>query len=137
MILADLHDGKRDWNKETRTNSLTSGPRSPTKMEYSGPRSSLRCRLAKPRYIAELFISCEGAVLPSVSEPTARGPVKLEWSVAIRDLATIQLESLGGSLRGLEINEAISGTSTRLRSAASSLVILRLIYLHWESRLTH
>ena len=40
MILADLHEGKRLWNKETRTYSLTSGPRSPTKMENSGPRSS-------------------------------------------------------------------------------------------------
>ena len=42
MIFADLHDGKRAWKRETRTNSLTSGPRSPTKMENSGPRSSLR-----------------------------------------------------------------------------------------------
>ena len=41
MILADLQDGKRDWKRDTRTYSFTSGPRSPTKMEYSGPRSSL------------------------------------------------------------------------------------------------
>lgn len=40
MILADLQVGKRFWNRETRTYSLTSGPRSPTKIEYSGPRSS-------------------------------------------------------------------------------------------------
>lgn len=40
MILADLHDGKRLWKSETKTYSLTSGPRSPTKMEYSGVRSS-------------------------------------------------------------------------------------------------
>ena len=40
MILADLQEGNRFWNNETRTYSLTSGPRSPTKMECSGPRSS-------------------------------------------------------------------------------------------------
>jgi len=47
MILADLHDGKRLWKRETRTYSFTSGPRSPTKMEYSGPRSS---RLERSEY---------------------------------------------------------------------------------------
>jgi hypothetical protein len=41
MILADLQEGKRDWKRDTRTNSFTSGPRSPTKMLYSGPRLSL------------------------------------------------------------------------------------------------
>src|ERR1700712_307569 len=41
MILADLHDGNLFWNSECRTYSLTSGPRSPPKMENSGPRSSL------------------------------------------------------------------------------------------------
>jgi len=40
MILADLQDGNRLWNIETKTYSLTSGPRSPTKIENSGPRSS-------------------------------------------------------------------------------------------------
>ena len=40
MIFADLQDGNLFWNSETNTYSFTSGPRSPTKMEYSGPRSS-------------------------------------------------------------------------------------------------
>lgn len=41
MIFALLQLAKRLWKSETRTYSLTSGPRSPTKIENSGPRSSL------------------------------------------------------------------------------------------------
>lgn len=54
MILADLQDGNRLWKRETRTYSLTSGPRSPTKILYSGPRSSLRS--ARPPPLAQLSL---------------------------------------------------------------------------------
>lgn len=47
MILADLHEGNLAWKREWSTYSFTSGPKSPTKIEYSGPRSS-RLRSARP-----------------------------------------------------------------------------------------
>ena len=59
MILADLQEGNRLWKSETRTYSLTSGPRSPTKMLYSGPRSSLRSAKPPPEAQFSLNGRCE------------------------------------------------------------------------------
>ena len=56
MILADLQDGYLFWKRETRTYSLTSGPRSPTKMECSGPRS-FWLRSARPPPDAQLSLN--------------------------------------------------------------------------------
>src|SRR5271170_1397393 len=42
MILADLQDWYLTWKRETSMYSVTSGPRSPTKMLNSGPLSSRR-----------------------------------------------------------------------------------------------
>lgn len=87
MILALLHEGKRDWNSDTKTNSLTSGPRSPTKMLYSGPRSSLKgvSQQAAP----ESTDHDAWEHLPTINKTTARRPVELEDLVGVGNRGTI------------------------------------------------
>lgn len=103
MILADLHDGKRFWKRETRTYSLTSGPRSPTKIECSGPRSSrLEC-------VSHTRLHIQPRSLPSISQATARCPVQLEWPVGVGYDGAVESQGLGGSLSALKIDEAVAG----------------------------
>ena len=126
MILALLHDGKRFWNKETRTNSLTSGPRSPTKMECSAGRSS---RLYEESASTELMIVMIGVdcvkmkKIPSILKTTARGPVQLKWPVGARDRLPIASQRLGSCSRAREINEAIAG----IAAASSKKRLVRLV----------
>src|ERR1700712_4845383 len=79
MILADLQDLNLFWNKESKTYSLTSGPRSPTKMENSGPRSS-RLRSASPPPEAQL--SLKGRVEFGMSWPLNCRAFAAAWGVA-------------------------------------------------------
>ena len=113
MIFADLQDGKRLWKSETRTYSLTSGPRSPTKIEYSGERSSL---VARQKNSGKMEVLC----LPSISQSASTGPVELELTLRVWHRLTIELQRLGRSLRRRKINEAVAGIA-----AANSLEIDR------------
>lgn len=109
MILADLQDGKRDWKSETSTNSLTSGPRSPTKMLYSGPRSSLRLIVSFPAFAR----SCEGekANIPTINQTATASPVELEHARGVGDRSARESKSLGSCLRAVELDEAVASVA--------------------------
>ena len=51
-------------------------------------------------------------VTAAVGEATARGPVKLELAVAVRDDLAIKLQGLGGGIGALEINEAVASVAS-------------------------
>ena len=111
MIFADLHEGKRPWKSETRTNSLTSGPRSPTKIENSGPRSSLRQTLeetVQTQYTKSTKINNTLENLPTIDKSATRSPVELEGTARVGNLGTVEGKSLLRSLRGAELDEAIA-----------------------------
>ena len=113
MIFADLHEAKRLWKSETRTNSLTSGPRSPTKIEYSGPRSS---RLIYHEFSHHKSLAREQVqtvYIPSIGEPSTGGPVQLKRSASVGNHLAIQAECLGRGFRGGKIDEAISGITSK------------------------
>jgi hypothetical protein len=105
MILADLQDAYLFWKSDMRTNSVTSGPRSPTKMENSGPRSS-RLLLG---VLAQFMVRSLGYLSsPAIGKTATRGPVQLEGAVGVGDQGATQLERLLSCSGSIEINEAVS-----------------------------
>src|ERR1700734_3836263 len=83
IILADLQDGKRLWKRETRTNSLTSGPRSPTKMEYSGPRSSRLERVSGYKTQSLVMTNLRSARPPPEAQFSLKGLVEFGMGVPL------------------------------------------------------
>lgn len=47
--------------------------------------------------------------IPSIGETAARCPVQLERTIGVGNYGAIEIQSLGGSLRALEINETVAG----------------------------
>src|SRR5688572_33080946 len=121
MILADLHDGKRAWNRETSTYSLTSGPRSPTKMLYSGPRSSLSC-------MSVYHNNCRDSItnVPTIHKTTARCPVKLELARRVGHRSSVERESLVSSLRSSKFDEAVASVARKSQFPISNRKVMRL-----------
>lgn len=54
---------------------------------------------------------CEkgGESIPSIGETAARCPVQLERTIGVGNYRAIEIQSLGGSLRALEVNETVAG----------------------------
>lgn len=53
---------------------------------------------------------------PSVNKSSARGPVKLELTRAVGDRSAVQGQSLGSSISGRKLDEAVSGISEAVSS---------------------
>lgn len=51
-------------------------------------------------------------ITAAIGEATARRPVELELTVAVRDALAVELESLGGSVGAFEINEAVASVAS-------------------------
>ena len=99
MIFADLHVGNRFWKRDTNTNSLTSGPRSPTKIECSGPRSSRLGSVSNPWRIGNSASYLRSASPPPEAQFNLKGRLELGMMDPLRVSA---LAAAGGDWKSMK-----------------------------------
>jgi hypothetical protein len=74
---------------------------------------------------------------PSVNKSSARGPVKLELTRAVGDRSAVQGQSLGSSISGRKLDEAVSGISEAVSSQfVVSMQLTLVTYPEFLSRIT-
>jgi hypothetical protein len=107
-ILADLQEIKRARKSETNTYSLTSGPRSPTKIEYSGQRLSLYLLVDVYKRRGHRSWGLWIGFWPSISESTTEGPVKLDGTWGVWKDWTIKRKCFCRGGRRRKVNKAVA-----------------------------
>lgn len=97
---------------------MTSGPRSPTKIENSGPRSSLNCI---GQSLPGRNKGCERGNEPSVNQAAAGSPVQLEVStVGAGNRSAVQGQGLVGGFGGGKLDKAVAGVAEVRQSVINS-----------------